>query len=114
MMFALCLIAALAGTPLRQAEAAKDFARSVADLDEGPDIDEIDGGVGDDSDAGIVKGGSDTHSDQAISLLSLTHSGGPTLHIISSFRPDHHAIHFADRLPADSVRKHVWLGCFLF
>jgi hypothetical protein len=76
-MLVLCLIAALAGTPLRQAEAAHDFARDMADFDEGPDIDEIDGGVGDDSGAAILKGGTVTHFAQAISLVPLTHTVDP-------------------------------------
>jgi hypothetical protein len=52
-MFLLCLIAALSGTPLRQAEAASDFARTHAELQGGQTIEEIDGGVGDDSGATI-------------------------------------------------------------
>ena len=44
-MLLLCLIAAFSGTPLRQAEAASDFARSRSEL--GQDhVETIDGGVG--------------------------------------------------------------------
>jgi hypothetical protein len=53
LMFMLSLIAALAGTPLRMAEAAHDFARSVAETGCGDVMEEPDGGVGDDSDATI-------------------------------------------------------------
>ncbi len=53
LMFALCLIAALSGTPLRQAEAASDFARSLEDANRGDEIEVPDGGVGDDSGATI-------------------------------------------------------------
>ncbi|MCA1685337.1 MAG: hypothetical protein LC745_05015 [Planctomycetia bacterium] len=49
LMFLLSLIAALSGTPLRQTEAAHDFAGSVAELGCGDVIEVADGGVGDDS-----------------------------------------------------------------
>ena len=47
-MFVLSLIAAVAGTPLRLAEAAHDMASSVAELGGGA-LEAPDGGVGDDS-----------------------------------------------------------------
>lgn len=53
LMFTLSLIAVLSATPLRQAEAAHDFACAVGDPDEGTEIEVPDGGVGDDSDATI-------------------------------------------------------------
>lgn len=52
--FLLSMLAALAGTPLRQAEAASDLARSLAELLPGTDIEPSDGGVGDDSDVGML------------------------------------------------------------
>ena len=52
-MFALSLIAVLAGTPLRLAEAAHDLARSVAEFGSGDTLEIPDGGVGDDSGATI-------------------------------------------------------------
>lgn len=48
----LSLIAALTGTPLRQAEAAADLSRSLAVLFESANLGTPDGGVGDDS--GVV------------------------------------------------------------
>lgn len=45
----LSLIAALDGTPLRQAEAASDLGRSLAELFEGAGLEPPDGGVGDDA-----------------------------------------------------------------
>ena len=45
----LALLAALSGTPLRQAEAASDFARSAAEWLQAGSVEEPDGGVGDDS-----------------------------------------------------------------
>jgi hypothetical protein len=52
-MFVLSLIAVLAGTPLRLAEAADDLARSLAETDNGVNLEQVDGGVGDDSGATI-------------------------------------------------------------
>jgi hypothetical protein len=53
LMFVLSLIAALAGTPLRMAEAAHDFACTQAESGAGDVMEVPDGGVGDDSDATI-------------------------------------------------------------
>jgi hypothetical protein len=47
--FSLSLLAALSGTPLRQAEAASDLSRSLAKLFGAAEIECTDGGVGDDS-----------------------------------------------------------------
>jgi hypothetical protein len=52
-LFLLSLVAALTGTPLRQAEAAHDFACAIADRLGGDDIKEIDGGVGDDYETAV-------------------------------------------------------------
>ena len=49
-MFVLSVFAALSGTPLRQAEAWNDLARSLAELGcRDANLEEVDGGVGDDS-----------------------------------------------------------------
>jgi hypothetical protein len=57
-MFLLCLIAALSGTPLRQAEAASDFVRALGGLcDAGDILTEPDGGVGDDQHETITEVG---------------------------------------------------------
>lgn len=48
-MVLLSLIAALAGTPLRLAEAAEDLARVLGDSGVDGEMETIDGGVGDDS-----------------------------------------------------------------
>jgi hypothetical protein len=52
--FLLSLLAALTGTPLRQAEAASDLARSLAELFQAAGIESPDGGVGDDSGIGTL------------------------------------------------------------
>jgi hypothetical protein len=48
------LIAALSGTPLRQAEAAADFCRSMMESLQTANIEIPDGGVGDDSGVGTL------------------------------------------------------------
>jgi len=48
------LIAALSGTPLRQAEAADDLCRSLLKLFQPASLDMPDGGVGDDSGIGTL------------------------------------------------------------
>lgn len=48
----LSLIAALTGTPLRQAEAAADYARAISQRFQPANLQTVDGGVGDDS--GVV------------------------------------------------------------
>src|SRR4051794_21447266 len=50
------LIAALTGTPLRQAEAADDFCRSMFESQQSANIEIPDGGVGDDSGVGTLSG----------------------------------------------------------
>lgn len=50
------LIAALTGTPLRQAEAAADLCRSMIELLQTANIEIPDGGVGDDSGVGTLSG----------------------------------------------------------
>lgn len=48
------LIAALTGTPLRQAEAADDFCRSIMETLQPASLEIPDGGVGDDSGVGTL------------------------------------------------------------
>jgi hypothetical protein len=52
----LTLIAALTGTPLRQAEAASDLSRTLAELFQADRVEATDGGVGDDSGVTIHDG----------------------------------------------------------
>src|SRR4051794_17413769 len=56
-MYLLCLIAALSGTPLRQAEAADDLARSIDTPGHLAVIELMDGGVGDEAEASLLKTG---------------------------------------------------------
>jgi len=115
-MFLLCLIAALSGTPLRQAEAASDFARSHGQSDQGRAIETIDGGVGDDSGATILRAGGDNHPPLATMLLAAADAfATPLLPALS-------LSNMQDRRRADplvtvltaSAQRHAWLQCFLF
>lgn len=67
-MFLLSLIAALAATPLRLAEAAHDYADAVAESGVGGDLDAPDGGVGDDSGATIKAEKTPSPSPTAVDL----------------------------------------------
>ncbi len=62
----LSLLAALTGTPLRQAEAAADLSRSLAVLFQPANLEPPDGGVGDDSGVVIATA---THIDFAAASL---------------------------------------------
>ncbi|MDR3639674.1 MAG: hypothetical protein P4L84_38090 [Isosphaeraceae bacterium] len=112
----MCLIAALAGTPLRQAEAADDLASSLAELAGGHVVEMIDGGVGDDSGETVLNNGNDDHASLA-ALPSATAEESfvpppraPSLNALGSrIQTDQtHAV------PAGFVRRHVWLQRFLF
>jgi hypothetical protein len=115
-MFLMCLIAALSGTPLRQVEAANDFARWLADLADDHGIETVDGGVGDDSGDTILKIGCDPDSLGAMTPLK-TAAGFLSPHLPPSRGPT-----AGHRCPPDSVatlptgsfRQHVWFQCFLF
>jgi hypothetical protein len=112
LMFLLSLIAALSGTPLRQAEAADDLARSIAGLGGGHTIEVVDGGVGDDSGA-TIKAGGDT-DDSSPSLLT----DGLSLPLLPGPAPSRpHRLRREDRpsrLPASSGRRHALLQRYLF
>lgn len=114
-MFMMCLIAALSGTLLRQAEAANDFARCVAEFEDDQNIETIDGGVGDDLGTTILKASS-PHTLRATLPPAMT-DGFVTVPLSTvSFVTFWHrnAPDWVTTLSAGSVRKHVWLACFLF
>jgi hypothetical protein len=115
-MFLLCLIAALSGTPLRQAEAASDFIRSVSEIGEGDVIETIDGGVGDDQELSIVKSGSDSGSRAPMILAALN-----GVHVTPLFPIPHRRAADDQRFvnPSQSRftipnQRFAWLQCFLF
>lgn len=114
-MLALCLIAALSGTLLRQAEAADDFARSLGELGQGHVIEIVDGGVGDDTEASILKAGGDTHSLTATILVAADVHFTPLIPILSTSNlGDRRQVSLSGLLPASSGRRFAWLQCFLF
>jgi hypothetical protein len=108
--FLLSLIAALAGTPLREAEAASDLACSLAELGDGDHVEEIDGGVGDDSGATITSKVADISvtlavaEAQSTTIATFSFRGSP-----SQCRPDR-----SHRLLTDTTRRHAMLQCFRF
>jgi hypothetical protein len=114
-MYLLCLIAALSGTPLRQAEAANDLARTLGEFGEGRLIEPIDGGVGDDAEASILKAGGDTQSMSTIAFLAMTDVQCTPLIPRSSLQnvSDRCRVDPCGWLPASSVRRLAWLQCFL-
>jgi hypothetical protein len=114
-MYLLCLIAALSGTPLRQAEAANDLARTIGEFGEGRAIEPIDGGVGDDAEVSILKAGGDTQSMPATDLLAMADVQF-TLFIPPSYLQNVRDRRWVDpcgSLPASSARRLAWLQCFL-
>jgi hypothetical protein len=115
-MFLLCLIAALSGTPLRQAEAADDFARSIGELGQGDAIRTIDGGVGDDTEASILKAGSDTHFLSPTVFLAMADVHSPPLITASSLSNigDQCRTGLSGLQAANSDRWFAWSQCFLF
>jgi len=114
-MFLLCLIAALSGTPLRQGEAASDFARSLAESEGGQIVEMIDGGVGDDSGATILNASGDTHSAPATIPASADGMVPPLVSGLSpSVTDDRRRANRTAWLTAGPVPRQAWLQCFLF
>ena len=115
-MFMLCLIAALSGTPLRQAEAADDFARTFGECGQEDALHTVDGGVGDDKEVSILKAGGDWQSLPSTILLATVDVHFSSL-IPSSFLPklgDRGQTDLLGLLPASASRRFAWLQCFLF
>jgi hypothetical protein len=115
-MFLLCLIAALSGTPLRQAEAADDFARSIGEPGHADVIETIDGGVGDDIEVAVLTAGSDTHLVSASFLLATADvhftpliTASSRINIDVGRPPD-----LSTSLAIGSDRWFAWIQCFLF
>jgi hypothetical protein len=87
----LCILAAFFGTPLRQAEAAGDWARSIL----ADDLHETDGGVGDDAWVGTL--------DAPHVIVA---SGAPA-GALRDFAPPPAAM-LLSPLGAESLRERVW------
>ncbi|SIO56268.1 hypothetical protein SAMN05444166_5210 [Singulisphaera sp. GP187] len=110
----LSLFAALTGTPLRQAEAADDFARSFSQWFQPATLQTLDGGVGDDS--GVVTL-TQMHGDFAADALLVADPFIlPPLLGMPSVTPEE-AEGLKERVwwpPAPPNIRHAWLQIFLF
>jgi hypothetical protein len=108
--FLITLLVALSGTPLRLAEAAEDLSRSVVGpVDEG-EIEEVDGGVGDEP-------------EDVIRASVVQESASPAVFEFTTVLP--HFLPFPEcpsrlrrgasppSLSILGVRVHLWLQCFL-
>jgi hypothetical protein len=115
-MRGLCLAAALTGGPLRQAEAAEDFAHSLGEVVHAYSIEEKDGGVGDDSGSTILRAGHQVHVAEDASAtpgldtiglaieVTLGANSPATILRVDSARGD----------PCATPARHAWLQRFLF
>jgi hypothetical protein len=112
----LCLLAALTGTPLRQAEAAADFARSLAELTVAVNLEEVDGGVGDDTETATWKPVGPAADSVSISRTSWSELLPQSPRDLIRPTPDrscHRPGRITERLTTDGQR-HAWLQVYLF
>jgi hypothetical protein len=112
----IALLLALTGSPLRQAEAASDLSRELAESVGPVDLGPVDGGVGDDPDVGMLK------ASDALDAGGLGDPGTPAI-LPPSLPPiaSHPGLCEARRRrcraswpPIASSRRLAWLGVFLF
>ena len=106
----LCLLAALTGHPLRQAEAADDLARSMAEDGYAHVLEEADGGVGDDSGVSLCKAGAMQPVESATPVPFEWPEARQfaTAHVGLIRRHDRPAT-----TPGGTVARHAWLQRFL-
>jgi hypothetical protein len=108
------VVAALTGTPLRQAEAAVDLCRSLFESRQSASIEIPDGGVGDDSGVGTLStlhtsSLADPSASTALLLLPPASAGAPATPLeIEALRE---VVWWPQNPP--NVR-HAWLQTFLF
>ena len=114
-MFFLCLVAALSGTPLRQAEAAADYARTVGECERGEVLHDVDGGVGDDKEASILPASGNTQLLPAAMLLAAADASFTSLDSASSLQKIgcHGRVKLLSSRTASSAQRRAWLQCFL-
>ena len=112
----LCLMLSLVGTPLRLAEAADDFARSLAELADAVRIEQVDGGVGDEAELATLKAAEPLAESSPASIVPWgePHFAAP----LDSFRPAPTSsgsppggMHWR---AATAGRWHAWFQVFLF
>jgi hypothetical protein len=113
----LSLLAALSGTPLRQAEAADDLSRSLAELFQPNVIEPVDGGVGDDSGVATLEapgqaGVEVDRSPGSEPVLPLC----PAPPLVPALSPNgSRPLRQPEPWPLSSTRqRHAWLQVFLF
>jgi hypothetical protein len=114
----LCLVAAISGTLFRQAEAAADLARTVAELADAGSAEEPDGGVGDEPESALPRGGATwagavVHPEEGPALGDLIMSALPGS-TGTALTPIWRANPCVDRLPDRGSRRQAQLGPFLF
>ena len=108
------LIAALSGTPLRQAEAADDLCRSLMELFQPASLEMPDGGVGDDSGIGTLSTPPSSclanllTSVAPLPLLPVSAGSASTPGEVEALRD---AVWW---LPHPPNVRHAWLQAFLF
>ena len=113
-MLLLCLIAALAGSPLRQAEAAGDLARSLAELDGGDVIEAVDGGVGDDAGETTLTASGRACAGRKFEAPGIDDGPCPAYACPSTDGDDTPTHHPARRRPPDPAHPYAWLQSFRF
>jgi hypothetical protein len=115
-MLLLCLIASVCGTPLRQAEAASDFARLFTEFGHGDVIEMPDGGVGDDENVSIIRVNAETYGLAAMLSPESVHvSCSPPISAFTAAAVGDVRMCDLSRLrTAVSHRWFAWLQCFLF
>jgi hypothetical protein len=110
----LSLVAALSGSPLRQAEAASDFSRTQAETFQADRLESPDGGVGDDAGDSIQSGS------QAGFAVDLSPSADPLLpppsQMASPLSPEEaEGLRATVWWPSEPPNlRHAWLQIFLF
>jgi hypothetical protein len=91
-MIGLCLLPGLGGPLLRQAEAAGDLARALADLSESDELEPADSGLGDEPSMGLARSEAtlaapcddDSASADELSTALPVHDARPTPHHFGS------------------------------
>ena len=116
-MLLLCLLAALAGSPLRQAEAAGDLARSLAELDGGDVIEAVDGGIGDDAGETIPSAIRRSYGDRMSDSPAIDDGAGPSMRSPASPSTggdDTRPPRPTRRPTPPHARRYAWLQAFRF
>jgi len=117
LMLGISLIAVLSGSPARQAEAAGDFARLMAELGGGSGVEPVDGGVGDDSFDAPKAAANGAGALGEITPESPRFAGWCGLlpwNVLLGPGRQHLGSPMVPRLSARSSRRQAWLQRFLF